>query len=42
MQMDVRDMSVFPDDSFGSVIDKGNFSHIWKYDYAAVFSGWVT
>lgn len=23
MQMDVRDMSFFPDDSFGGIIDKG-------------------
>lgn len=25
MQMDVKDMSFFPDESFGSVIDKGTF-----------------
>ncbi|XP_056692200.1 uncharacterized protein [Spinacia oleracea] len=28
MQMDVRDMSVFPDDSFGSVIDKGTLDSL--------------
>ncbi|XP_057524751.1 uncharacterized protein LOC130804355 [Amaranthus tricolor] len=28
MQMDVRDMSLFPDDSFGSVIDKGTLDSL--------------
>lgn len=28
MQMDVRDMSFFPDDSFGSVIDKGTLDSL--------------
>ena len=32
VQLDVRDMSIFPDDSFGSVIDKGKFIfyHMWS------------
>lgn len=28
MQMDVRDMSLFPDESFDSVIDKGKIRFI--------------
>lgn len=28
MQMDVKDMSFFPDESYDSVIDKGNCAHI--------------
>lgn len=32
MQMDVRDMSFFPDDSFEGVIDKGKWmSYLYKY-----------
>lgn len=31
MQMDVKDMSFFPDDSFESVIDKGKWMSSLKY-----------
>lgn len=33
MQMDVRDMSVFPDESFDAVIDKGNYISLFHVPF---------